>query len=106
MNLITLGINLNVTPINPTTKKAEHMIHAYEKSTASTIWQAYGKPSDRKVSAYQKIVKEMSEAKGYGMRITGAGSDIFSCAYVLKDPEGHRYLIYHTPSNRFAIKYE
>ena len=105
MTLATKGIDLNVTYVNPNTKKAQHMINAFINSRrGDSIFKAYAKPSQKKIEAFYEIEREMRDVDGYGMRITGAGSDIFSCAYKLVDPEGHTYLIYHTPCNRFAIK--
>ena len=99
------GSVLNVTWLNPSTKQAQRVIHMYEYTKkGDSIFKAYGRPSGRKISAFNEIAKEMSDVNGYGMRITGAGSDVFSCAYKVKDGSGFEYLVYHTPSNRFAIK--
>lgn len=100
------GKQLSVTFVKPTTKKGEHLISRYEHAKFDSIHKAYGRPSSAKVSAFNNILKEMSEVDGTGMRITGAGSDIFSCAYKVKDISGETYLIYHTPVNRFAILYK
>ena len=95
--------NLDVTFVNHETKKAHEMIHRYKASTKRNIFQAYNRPSLTKVSAFDEIEKEMKRVNGRDMYITGAGSDIFSCAYVVEDDKGMEFLIYHTPSNRFAI---
>ncbi len=106
MQLITANKKtLNVTLLNPTTKQAQTKVHSYAYTKKGTsICDAYNKPSSKKVYAYNEIREEMSDVNGYAIRITGAGCDIFSCAYKVKDKEGHEYLIYHTPSNRFAIQ--
>lgn len=101
------GINLACTWLNPTTKQAKRIIRMYENTTkGDSIFKAYGRPSQKKIFAFNEIVKEMSDVKGWGMRITGAGSDIFSCAYKCKDGSDYTYLVYHTPSNRFVILLE
>ena len=106
MTFVTHGADLNVTLVNPNTKQAQSMINRYINTRrGDSIWKAYQKPSSRKVQAFQEILKEMNEVDGWGMRITGAGSDIFSCAYLVMNENDEKYLIYHTPSNRFAIKY-
>ena len=98
------GKSLNVTWLNAPTQKAQRVIHMYEYTTkGDSIFKAYGKPSDKKVYAFNEILKEMQTVGGYGMRITGAGSDVFSCAYRVKDGAGFEFLVYHTPDNRFAI---
>lgn len=100
------GSELNVTWINPTTKKAESVIHIYEYTKkGDSIFKAYKHPSNGKIDAFNDILKEMSDVGGFNMRITGAGSDVFSCAYQVKDGSNITYLVYHTPSNRFAVEY-
>lgn len=104
MTLSTHSIDLNVTLLNPNTKQAKSCLHKYNfTQKGSSIFTAYGKPSNRKVQAFNEIKKEMETVGGWGMRITGAGSDIFSCAYKVNCDDGKDYLIYHTPCNRFAI---
>lgn len=101
------GKTLNVTWINPSTKKAERVIHMYEYTKkGDSIFKAYARPSNRKIDAFNAILKEMSEVGGFAMRITGACSDVFGCAYQVKDGSGIIYLVYHTPRNRFAVEYK
>lgn len=101
------GTTLNITWVNPNTKKAQRIIHMYEYTKkGDSIYTAYGRPSERKISAFYIILREMEKVGGWGMRITGAGSDVFSCAYQVKDGSDITYLIYHTPDNRFCIEYK
>lgn len=78
------------------TKKAQGANWSYDHSRSTTIWEAYKNPSYAKEKAYCNIRAEMEELGGHGLRITGAGSSFFSCAYVLGDK-----LIYHTYANRY-----
>lgn len=100
------GKELNVTWLNNTTQKAKRVIRCYERSNCNDIYKAYNKPSSTKVSTFYEIKKEMVNVSGFDIRITGAGSDVYSCAYQVKDGSGVTYLIYHTPCNRFAIEYK
>ena len=101
------GSKLNVTWINRTTQKAERIIHMYEYTKkGDSIYTAYIKPSQRKINAFNVILQEMQSVGGFNMRITGAGTDVFSCAYQVKDGSDITYLVYHTPSNRFAVEYK
>ena len=101
------GKVLNVTWVNPTTKQGQRIMHMYEYTQkGDSIFKAYGKPSNRKIEAFNEIAKERVDVGGWGMRITGAGSDVFSCAYQVKDGSDITYLVYHTPSNRFAVEYK
>lgn len=96
-----------MTDLNPNTQKAKRMVRAYDNAKYSDIFKAYGKPSSTKVETFYAIKKEMSLRNGYGMRITGAGSDYYSCAYKYVDPkDGCTYLIYETYANTYRIKLE
>lgn len=101
-----------MTNLNEHTKAAQSMISRYINTTkGSSIYKAYCKPSAAKVEACDKIKKEMSEVGGYGFRITGAGSHFFSCAYLVNhiadgETEPTKYLIYHTASKIYRIKYD
>jgi hypothetical protein len=103
MTLQTPSLDLEVTPVKITTKKGQRMVSAWFKAKHDDIYKAYGKPSSTKVKTFYAIVDEMRNANGSSMRITGAGSDQYSCAYKVRDVEGNFYLIYHTACNRFAI---
>lgn len=104
MTLLTHGDDLNVTLLNPNTKRARSLVRSYRNTTkGDDIYKAYKKPSSRKVNAFQEIKKEMEAVGGYSLRITGAGSDFFSCAYKVEGDDNKLYLIYHTAVNRFAI---
>lgn len=106
MGLLTKnGKELNVTFVNPNTQKAQQMIDRYVRSDDDSIFKAYGRPSSAKVYAFNEIAKEKSDVNGTGLFITGAGSDVFSCAYQVEDKDGKNYLIYHTHVNRYAIPY-
>lgn len=101
-----------MTNLNENTKAAQLMISCYiSTARGDSIYKAYRRPSEAKVNAYNAIKKEMSEVGGYGFRITGAGSHFFSCAYLVNciadgETEATKYLIYHTPSKIYRIKYD
>lgn len=75
-------------------KKAIAANAAYNRATATTIWEAYENPSYEKEKAYNRIYDEMRRLGGQGLAITGKSCFFFSCAYVLGDK-----LIYHTYAN-------
>ena len=85
MTLLTPGIDLEVTLVKASTKKGQQIISAWLNSTKDDIFKAYGKPSSFKVKAFNDIKKEMKEADGSSLKMTGAGSDYFSCAYKVWD---------------------
>ena len=82
------------------TKRAQSFIKRYNLSRlGNSIYTAYKKPSNAKVEAFNVIKKEMEDIGGTDMRITGAGSNFFSCAYKLKNS-----LVVHVPTDVFVIK--
>lgn len=84
------------------TQRAQSFIRRYKfyrEKGIDNIFKAYGRPSQAKVDAYNDIEKEMKDVGGYGMVITGAGCNFFSCAYRLKDD-----LVVHVPTDVFVIK--
>ena len=106
MTLLTAGADLEVTMVNPSTKKARRLVYAYIMSEkGDSIFKAYGSPSAKKVEAFNHIIKEMESVNGWGIRITGAGSNYFSCAYLVMGEDRKKYLIYHTHVNRYAISF-
>lgn len=101
------GETLNVTWVNNGTQQKERIVNMYENTKkGDSIFKAYVRPSNRKIDAFNAIRKEMQRVGGFGMRITGAGCDVFCCAYQVKDGSDITYLVYHTPSNRFAVEYK
>ena len=97
--------DLEVTFIKNTTQKGQHIIRAYECAKYDDICKAYKKPSINKVAAFNDIKKEMNRVGGTNIRITGAGSDFFSCTYKVRDEvHGFDYIIYHTRFNRFCVQ--
>lgn len=91
-----------MTILNKNTQQAAGMINRYNAARRSSIYDAYSKPSIAKVRAFNSIHKEMENCNGRNMRITGAGSSIFSCAYVITE-DNTNFLIYHTHMNVFKI---
>lgn len=104
MNLKELKSELNYTFLNYETKRAKRYLTMYNLSTKEDIFQAYGKPSDSKVTSFRNIKATMKDVSGYDMRIAAAGSDYYSCAYKVKVDEGE-YLVYETYANRYLIPY-
>lgn len=92
------------TILNEKTKDAQKKIERYNESNKYDIYDAYTQPSSTKVSSFYKLLNKMKELDGYDMKITGAGSDNYSCAYKIKENEAV-YLIYETRLNSFKIKY-
>ncbi len=101
----TLELNgYTFTVVNENTEKGKSILRHYEYATKSDIFEAYKKPSSYKVSSFYQLINKMKSFNGYGMRITGAGSDQYSCAYIIP-LEDTKYLVYETAYNPFIVKY-
>lgn len=88
------------------TKEQEYMVWAYNRATATDIWEAYSRPSRNKVAAYKNCRATMQWLDGYAPRITGAGSYTFSIAFKYRnkdDGREHLYYITKTRVRDFAI---
>lgn len=92
------------TPVNENTKRGKDMLTNYSWATDNDIYDAYKTPSKDKVNSFYKLKDKMKELDGRKMRITGAGSNFYSCGYLI-DIEDNTYLIYETHCNSFIIKY-
>lgn len=90
--------------VNENTERGKRMLKAYSKATNTDIYKAYKKPSSKKVSSFNKLKEKMEDLDGHGMRITGAGSDQYSCAYII-NIDNEPYLIYETSCNSYIVKY-
>lgn len=95
----------NFTLLRPTTKQAQKMVGAYKRSDIVSIYEAYGRPSGRKVSAMEDCRELCKSLGGRGLVITGAGSSFFSVGFVF-EKDGQDYLAYITPSYQYAIPVE
>ena len=85
--------------------KAKNIISAYNsyrKSTMHTIYDAYCTPSENKVSAYRKCLRECVQNDGYCFRIFGAGLQTFSCGYIYMDGEREVFVWITKSNTRFV----
>ena len=92
------------TKLNADTKQAKRFLTMYSWATDKDIYDAYKQPSQTKVSTFYSLKRKMEELGGYDMRITGAGSDNYSCAFRLKIDDVV-YLVYETKCNSYLIKW-
>ena len=77
------------------TKKTLAIVERYNHAYITDIWHAYKTVGETNRKAWDKIVSKQEADNGYDMRIVGAGSHFWSCAYkCLKD--GKLILKYYT----------
>lgn len=83
--------------IGKDTKFAYRYMRSYHRSEGS-LFQAYGRPSNAKIEAWEKICRRLTN-----VRITGAGTWQFSCAGMLEDEDGRRHFVIETPCYSFIV---
>ena len=68
----------------------------------NTIYQAYGRPSSRKVSIWYHIESICRSFNGYNLHITSATGFFFSCCFEFKHA-GKKYNMTFTPSKWYQV---
>lgn len=93
--------------LNPNTKKAKSLVTSYlhTDSNRDSLEKCYKSCSNDKRTSFNRIWHEMKQMNGHDMRITGAGTYTYSCAYIIDNFEGKKVLIYHTACNRYVIPF-
>lgn len=94
----------NFKELNEETKQAKNFLKGYQLSTKTTIYDAYSKPSSKKISSYNELLYKMKELNGYGMKIISHCCDYYSCGYIIEE-NNQKYLICETYANSYKIKY-
>ena len=85
--------------INKNTKRGQQYIDAYNHSKTLGIYDAYKKPSSKKVRAYNYCHCICQREKGKDFKIISVGCQYFSVAW--RVPEGLRVETY---ANSYIIK--
>lgn len=86
--------------LQPRTKKAQHYMAAYARSSMETIFDAYKKPSIRKVEAYEDLYFLCRYKRGARFRIISASNQYFTVGWT--QPDGS--LRVDTYTNNYIIR--
>ena len=105
-NRITLYFNETpyqerFTILNKNTKKAQNFIKRFKKSTDSSIFHCYTKPSDRKQFIFYYWERRAREFNTF-VKILGYNCNFFTVAFQT-EIECQTYLFIATPSYNYAI---
>ena len=97
-----------MTEIKNTTKAGQAIISEYKYNTNKgrrTIYQAYSRPSYRKVNAYNEIARRANETAGYNndLTVSGKSSNFFSTLYSYTEA-GKTYIIKDTANNIYKVE--
>ena len=98
-----------MTTLKNTTKAGQAIINDYNRTIRNgrqNIWQAYARPSHRKVSTYEEIVKRASETEGYNhdLSVCGANSSFYSTVYSFTDEAGKTFIVKDTHTNTYIVE--
>ena len=92
----------NTTQQPKLTTTQQQMLRNYNASNKFCLRDCYNSYSIYKSRAEYSIIDEMQKANGYGYKITGYNSCLFSCAYCIDDENGTK-LVYHTPTKKYVF---
>lgn len=67
--------------INANSKRGQHFVEAYYKSTKHTLKDAYVKPSTAKQAAFERCLQKCEMENGDCLRIISAGLQFFTVAF-------------------------
>ena len=86
------------------TKRQQQILTQYERSSAHSVREVYGRLSSRKIAIENSILRDMLDVNGSGYRVTGHNSSFFSCGFTY-ERDGERILRHYTASKtvEFAI---
>ena len=93
-----------MTEIKKNTKKAAQII-ADTFNNLGSIFDAYVRPSSRKVFAYKEIERRAEATPGYNydLHVCAAGCQTFSTTYTYTDA-GKTYVVKDTPSYTYLVE--
>ena len=85
--------------VNASTKEGKSIIALFNSDywNKGTIYDAYNKPSSRKIQAYTAILNRARGTEGYNhdLKVVAAGCQTFSTMYSYTDAEG-THVVYDT----------
>ena len=85
--------------VKNTTKKAKDFISNYRNNMGKSLFDVYKRPSYRKASIFDSLVKELqSDVKAYNFTVVSGGSGYFTMAC-----ENEDYIFYITFAHNYRI---
>lgn len=72
--------------VNMGTKKAEELIHDFQRKhyKGTSLYDVYKSVSSKKANSWRAIEKECERLNGWNLHITGASCDFYSCMYAFE----------------------
>lgn len=95
-----------MTEIKKGTKKAADLINEFLNTRKKSIYEAYTKPSKRKVNAWEMIKAECAGTEGYNkdLKVTAASSHFFSTMHSFTK-EGKTFIVKNTYADTYITEF-
>ena len=74
-----------------------------DTDTLQSIYQAYGRPSQRKAGIWLGVEDDMRNLNGHGLSVLTHSRYYFTCAFVYRNACGLSTLRIYTPSDTVAV---
>ena len=94
-----------MTKVNATTTKGQAIIWGHKNARYNDIFDAYERPSNKKITAWLNIRRLALETPGYNhdLRVAGRSSHQFSTVYSFTDESGKITVVKDTAANVYAV---
>ena len=94
-----------MTTVKATTQKGQSIIWDHRNARYNDIFDAYEKPSSKKITAWLNIRRRALETPGYNhdLRVAGRSSHQFSTVYSFTDESGKTTIVKDTAANIYAV---
>ena len=86
------------------TKFERQLLRNYENATMMTIYDAYDRPSRKKIEAYENCVRRCMDMHGGPWRIPTKSTYMFTFAFIYHKEDKTAWLHYETASNTYDFK--
>ena len=104
MSTITLQDGTLATKVNPNTKAGRFILWDYQNRNHGSIYEAYEKPSYRKIRSYEAIKARAISTHGYNrdLKVVGKNCNFYTTVYSYTI-DGVTTIVKDTASNIFAV---
>ena len=85
-------------------KRAEQAYEQYKNSDLSNLYKAYGRPSQKKLEAWNDCSKLLREYEGSDLRVITYNTFVFTAGFTFVGEDNIRRFIYITPSGYTTIR--
>jgi hypothetical protein len=87
-------------------RRALNHYDAYKRSGMYSLRDAYGSYSGAKQSAWEYCERLMDSKSGWGLKVIGANTHMFSAGFEFCGEEGQLMFMYITRTNDIAVEVE